>query len=351
MANDQTGIFLLDASGSVPGRAFPKEFRRGVFSRFDRKFAIIVLCCGAFFFSVVGLLSLRKPSDVVSEAEITRIQERYARLVLNQPKVEPVQEVTEEAGPKQEKSAEAIQEKKEEVKVDREKETFVQKQKRKEAGSEERRQVREQIAKQVQSAGIFAAITAAGNSGGVSASASDLLGTAGEGISDISSLNISKGTFATRTVEQTDLTSRKGSKTSGVDIKKEVIGKAAAAEVTVVANVNITSQAPEVSGESSSHSDRSQATIQRVVSREAQRLKRVYEDWLKRDPSLHGRLTIKFVILPSGAVSTVAVVKTTTNNSEFDDAIMRYIKRWQFPAVPDASPVEVVYPFVFEGLS
>jgi TonB family protein len=85
------------------------------------------------------------------------------------------------------------------------------------------------------------------------------------------------------------------------------------------------------------------------VTRETQRLKRVYEDWLKRDPQLSGNLTVKFTILPTGAVSNVSIVKSSTNNGDFDDAILRYIKRWQFPAVEGAGPVEVVYPFVFEG--
>jgi TonB family protein len=80
-------------------------------------------------------------------------------------------------------------------------------------------------------------------------------------------------------------------------------------------------------------------------------LKRVYEDWLKRDPTLNGRLTFKFTILPTGSVSSVVIVKSTTNNQDFDETIMRYIKRWQFPEVSNGSPVEVVYPFIFEGLS
>ena len=79
------------------------------------------------------------------------------------------------------------------------------------------------------------------------------------------------------------------------------------------------------------------------------RLKRVYEDWRKRDPTLAGRLTVKFVILATGAVSNVSVVKSSTNNSDFDETILRYIKRWEFDPVQGGSDVEVVYPFVFEG--
>jgi outer membrane biosynthesis protein TonB len=65
---------------------------------------------------------------------------------------------------------------------------------------------------------------------------------------------------------------------------------------------------------------------------------------------LQGHLTLNYHFALRG-VSNVAIVKSTTQNSAFDETILIYIKRWQFPAVSDASPVEVVYPFVFEGQS
>ncbi len=354
MATEPGGILLSSAAGAVAaGGRFPREFERGLFGRFDRKFTLLLLVCIVLIFPVIAILSLRKPSQEVSEKEILKIQERYARLVLNQPKPEvaEVPEVVEEATVKTE-TVKKEEKKEEKVKVDREKETFVEKERRRESGVEERRQAREQAAKQVQAAGIFAAITASGSgSGGLASSTSDLLGTAGIGVADLGDLSVSKGTFATRDVAAADLVAKKGDRTTDVTIEKESVGRTAVTRVASAAQVNVTSQAPEVSGESSSMSERSQAAIQRVVSRESRRLKRLYEEWLKRDPALSGRLTVKFVILASGGVANVSVVKSSTNNSDFDAMVVRYIKRWKFPAVEGAGPVEVVYPFVFEGLS
>jgi TonB family protein len=352
-STNQSGIFYMH-QGSKNIAPFPKEYRRGLFSRFERKFFLIFGALIVVFYTSIGLLSvLVKVNDAPSEKEILKIQERYAQLVLNQPKpkVEVKVEEKSKVGPKEEVPVAPTEEKKEEVKVDREKESFVEKVQRKEAGSEERRQVREEVTKQIQSSGIFAAITASSGSGGggSSSAASDLLGSAGDGIGDISNINISKGSFASKKIEQASATERKGTRTTDVGIQKESIGRAEVTQVATTANVNITSAPPEITGESSSSSDRSQAAIGRVVGREAQRLKRVYEDWLKRDPSLSGRLMVKFTILPTGAVSSVSIVKSTTNNQDFDDAILRYIKRWQFPEVANGSPVEVVYPFIFEG--
>jgi TonB family protein len=364
MANsNHSGIFYMKQDGKrIP--AFPKEFRRGPFSRLERKFLIIFGGLVFLFYTTVGLLSTFVKVDTSQdEKQILKIQERYAELVMNQPK--PKEEVKKEekstTGPAIETKEEVKEEDtKEEVKVDRAKESFAEKEQRKEASSETRRQVREQVSKQIQSSGIFAAITATGGSGSggggsAVASAADLLGTAtDDGLGDLSNLNVTKGSFATRKADAAGtagVTERKGTRTTDVGIEKQSVGKAEVTQVASAANVNITSAPPEISGESSTHADRSQAAIQRVVQRETQRLKRVYEDWLKRDPALSGRLTVKFTILPSGAVSNVSVVKTTMNNPEFDETILRYIKRWQFPEVSGGTPVEVVYPFVFEGQS
>lgn len=352
---NQSGIFYMQQENNQ-STAFPKEYRRGLFSRFERKFLLIFASLIFIAYSTIGLLSIfLKETAEPTEKEILKIQERYAQLVLNQPKpkVEIKEEKVEKAGPKEEVATAKKEEKTEEVKIDREKESFSEKEQRKEAGSEIRRQIRDEVSKQIQSSGIFAAITATSGSGGSGAieSASDFLGSASDGVGDLSDINISKGTFASKNIEQAKSIERKGNRTTDVGIQKENIGKAEVSQVASVANVNITSAPPEITGESSGHSDRSQAVIGRTVSREAQRLKRVYEDWLKRDPSLNGRLTVKFTILPSGAVSSVSIVKSTTNNADFDETILRYIKRWQFPEVENGSPVEVVYPFIFEGLS
>ena len=352
MASEPAGVVFAPTSGGFTGGGnFPKEFQPGLFGRFDRRFSLLLLICTVICFTAIGILSLRKPPQDVSEKEILKIQERYARLVLNQPKPEvaEVEEVAEQAAAKTETVKK--EEKKEVVKIDREKETFVEKQRRQESGSEQRRQIRERAAKQIQAAGIFAAITAAGDGSGGISSTSDLLGAAGIGVAELGNLSMSKGMFATRNVEAADVIAKREGRTTGVNIEKEQVGRAAVAQVASTARVNITTQAPEVSGESASLQERSQAAIQNIVSRESRRLKRLFEEWLKRDPSLSGRLTVKFVILPSGAVANVSIVKSTTGNGEFDEMVIRYIKRWKFPAVEGAGPVEVVYPFVFEGQS
>ncbi len=350
MRGNQTGIFYAGAgSGGSTVDKFPRQFGRSPFMGFDKRFAIIFGSCALVLLSVVGILSQRPVTQEVTEKEIQKIQERYARLVLNQPKpeVEEVEETT--SGPEK---IEQVQEEKpaEEEKVDREKETYVQREKRREATREERQKQRDEVAKEVRSTGIFAAITAAGGSGGSGSSVTDLLG-ATEGVGDLSDIDVDKGTFATsKTVDPKELSKPRGSRRSGVGIERKQLSKASGKQIAAAGEVNLTTKPPEMKDESGGAAvSTSRTCIQRVVNRQSSRLKRVFENWLKRDPNLGGLLEVKFVILPTGDVSNVAVHRSTTNNSSFDQNILRYIKRWSFSRCTVAESIEIVYPFMFEG--
>jgi TonB family protein len=350
-----SGIFYFQHTGDGTLKVFPKEYRRALLSRIEPRFALIFGGLFLFFFISVSILSQIKVVETVSDKQILKIQERYAQLVLNQPKPKPPEvKVEEKAAAKETGKAEAGAGKKEEVKIDREKETFVQRHQRQEASREQRQVVRERVKAAIQSAGIFAAITSTGpgksSSSAGSGGVSDLLGAASDGIGDLGNIKVGKGTFATRNVDAAELKARRGSTvTQGVDITRESVGKAKAERIASGGSINITSTPPEVTGNTTNAEARSQASIQRVINLEQQRIKRVYENWLKRDPTLAGQLRIKFTIMPDGSVSNTSIVNSSTKNSEFDDTILRYVKRWTFPPVEGGGPVEVVFPFVFEA--
>jgi TonB family protein len=354
MANvGQSGLFYLHNAGEISLAAFPKDLRRTLLSRVDPRFSLIFGSLLLVAFVIVSILASFKVTENVSDREIVKIQERYAQLVLNQPKTKPPEVKKEEKGRATETGKVAGKEaQKEAVKVDRERETFVQRKGRQEATREERQAVRERVQAAVQTAGIFAAITSTGG-GKASASAggsvSDLLGATGEGVGDLGNIKVSKGTFATRNIDASELKARRGTITQGVDIARESVGRARAERISSGGGVAISSAAPEVTGNTTNAEARSQASIKKVIDLESNRLKRVYEEWLKRDPTLAGQIKIKFTIMPNGSVTNVSIVNSTTKNTEFDETLVRYIKRWTFQAMDGGNPVEVVSPFVFEA--
>ncbi|MDD5675737.1 MAG: AgmX/PglI C-terminal domain-containing protein [Chitinivibrionales bacterium] len=365
-ASNQTGIFFATASNSLSVKGFPRECRRSILSRFDPHFSAILGGLLVLSFGSMWFLSHRRYSEVISDQQIMQIQERYASLVLSQPapaKPEPLppkEENTAAATAAQTAAAgAATKESAGKVSVDREKETYAEKQVRKESTRQERQAERAAVAAQVQTSGIFAAITAASSSGGPGGvkagneGVSDLLGASEGGIADLSSAKISKGVFAAvkKAEGSGPLAARQGTRTAEVTIQKQAIRQAAGAQIASAASVNISSEAPQVTGnEDNASPERSQASIGRVVAREKTRLIRVYENWLKRDPALHGQIRVKFSIQPDGSVGNVSIVKSSTNNAEFDQIIVQYIGRWMFPPVAGAGKaVDVEVPFAFEG--
>ncbi|MBD3242335.1 MAG: TonB family protein [Chitinivibrionales bacterium] len=347
MKTDQTGIFYLHAAGEKPLPSFPKEYRRRFFAMLDRRFVGLWAGCAVVMGGVALGFSLRELPEEASEKEILKIQERYAQLVLNQPK--PKREEKEERGPSRSESKPEKEEEPQEE-VDREKESFAQKEQRRKRTREDRKARREQISKEVGSAGIFAAITSAsGSGGGSSKGASDLLGAA-DVVSGLEGLSVSGGTFASRNVDPESLSGRRGERTSGIEMEREEVGRAQTRQIAAAGNVNISSEPPKISGDEAQVKT-SQACIQRTINYERAKIKRVYETWLKRDPKLGGRIKIRFTIMPDGSVTSALIVQSTTGNTRFDQNVLRYIGRWNFAKCSPDSPLEIELPFVFEGSS
>lgn len=344
----KTGLFFMSSANQAGAKEFPEQFKGKLLKQLDVGFLIILFACAIVCGSTFVVLSLRPLPKEMTEKEILKIQERYAQLVLNQPK-KKVEEAVKKVETAQ---AEAKTEEKEEEKpkIDRKKESVVEKKQRKEKSRETRKQKRAAIKQQLQASGIFAAITSSGT-GGTSSSTSvtDLLGSASSAMGDVGDIDISKGSFATKNIDPDVLLKRRGEKTTGVDIEKENVGRVQGTQIATSGNINITTAPPEIKSESGNTGNRTQASIGKVMNRYIPRFKKVYESMLKRDPNLSGKIQIKFTIMPDGTVANVIILQSTTNNSTFDKRIASYLKRIKFPSDPSADPTEVVYPFVFTG--
>jgi TonB family protein len=86
-------------------------------------------------------------------------------------------------------------------------------------------------------------------------------------------------------------------------------------------------------------------SVKKYVSRKKGQIKACYEEQLKADPELAGKVEVTWTVMPDGSVSGVSVTSNTTGNSELETCIIRRIKRWKFPEAPDE--FEISYPFNF----
>ncbi|MDJ0761776.1 MAG: AgmX/PglI C-terminal domain-containing protein [Myxococcota bacterium] len=85
--------------------------------------------------------------------------------------------------------------------------------------------------------------------------------------------------------------------------------------------------------------------VAKVVNRRLGSIKGCYERALRRDPTLGGKVTVRFTISGSGKVSAA---RTTLNEltPEVGNCIVSAFKRFRFPQ-PDGGALTVEYPFMF----
>ena len=72
-----------------------------------------------------------------------------------------------------------------------------------------------------------------------------------------------------------------------------------------------------------------------------------YEQELRRNPALQGKVVVEFTIEQSGTVSKAAATANTTNDSAVAACVVDTVKRFRFNPGPEGGSVTYSYPFVF----
>lgn len=88
--------------------------------------------------------------------------------------------------------------------------------------------------------------------------------------------------------------------------------------------------------------------IRRVIRRNINQIKFCYDSELQKDPTLAGRVRIKFVIDQNGGVASSNPVGIGVS-SVVDVCVANKIKQLAFPAPEGGGIVEVTYPFIFQS--
>lgn len=105
----------------------------------------------------------------------------------------------------------------------------------------------------------------------------------------------------------------------------------------------ITPRRPTVMG------DIAPETIRRVVRRHRNEVRFCYEQGLQRRPDLEGRVTTRFMIGPSGAVSAVSIPSSDLRDQSVESCIASKVRTWSFPRGDGGGPVAVTYPFTLHA--
>ncbi|RJO63143.1 MAG: energy transducer TonB [Myxococcales bacterium] len=90
-------------------------------------------------------------------------------------------------------------------------------------------------------------------------------------------------------------------------------------------------------------------SIKSIVGRNLPSIKHCYEQQLRRNPKLAGKVTVEVTVAATGAVTRVEIVGSTLNDRTVEDCIASTIRRWRF-SKPEGGEVVFTYPFIFEPI-
>lgn len=92
---------------------------------------------------------------------------------------------------------------------------------------------------------------------------------------------------------------------------------------------------------------RSPESILRVIRQNMGGFRYVYEKFLRDNPNLGGRISLRFTIAPSGDILQIAVVASNTGNDAMDENVKEQAKKMKFDSIEKGN-VTVTYAFLLD---
>lgn len=89
--------------------------------------------------------------------------------------------------------------------------------------------------------------------------------------------------------------------------------------------------------------------IRRVVRRHLPEIRHCYEQGLQANPSLEGRVTMRWMIAPDGRVQAASVASSDLGSAPVESCISQAVQRWTFPTPEGGGVVGVSYRFVLRA--
>jgi len=116
----------------------------------------------------------------------------------------------------------------------------------------------------------------------------------------------------------------------------------------VFSDVNINTESVLQTDPGSSYRSRTASEVREVLTSKESAVIFIYNKHLRADPLLSGTVLIEMIIEPSGRVSNVSILESTTLNPAFDLELASAAGTWRFGAVDEnEGPLPVIYPFHF----
>jgi TonB family protein len=346
---------------------FPKVFEKSLWEHFDKRFISVLAASILVNFLIIAFLVMKTPRQL-SHKDIARIQDRFAKLVLDkhppaEPEVKfaeatPAQELPPEKTPAGNPANVRISGSRSGVPAS----TGVTGSSGGRAAaagddagsgvsSSSGRRTREQISSEVSRAGILGLLTS--NSGlaggdaaedvltGNNATATDL----DEALSKVSGSGLRRGRAAEAGKplgaggNGREVRGGRATNAGGIDALVEGLGEGRAQGVQRSGGLEVGGKEPliEETEDGKATGTRDRDAVAAVVSKHTSAIQFCYQRELKRSPNLKGKVVVRFVIAPQGTVESVTILASTLSNPAVENCIAERIKRWDdFGAIDPA---------------
>ncbi len=308
-----------------PKVELPAEVRGGILKQIDQFFFMVLACSLVVHFSGATFIACQ-PKIEERELSLDELPDRFVKAMMPvEIKPPPPAEVA-DTGPKEE-----VKDTPKEAAKDKPVASAEQKK-----AALQAKVARSGLLKVIGSSGGAGAFEdVLGNSSGVGDVANALSGASGVGVATADSLAAGgpKGGTAGTAAGIGDLGTAGG---GNVGLGEKTVA-------TVRGGVSM--QAPEVDSQ-----DVDREKLAAYVRSRKGAIQQCYEKELKRNPSLKGKVVVRFNITPAGRTSEIDIEENTLANEAVASCIKTTIRGWVFPFKPP-SDVPVAYPFVFAPAS
>ncbi|WP_404364268.1 TonB family protein [Corallococcus coralloides] len=318
------------AEGSKP--ALPPELKASPWRTVDRVFFGILATMLVLYVLSVALI-VAQPAPVEAEVELDQLEDRFVRAII--PPQPAKKEEPKDTGP-------TAEEKKPDEQKAPAKKAASPDSPAAPANSAERRQ---QIAEKVGNAGILKLLGGTGAGGGDAiakligdSSSAGSVEEALKGATAGGALAVGSGGGNGIANPQGDT----GGKVAGIGATQTSgAGAVNTGQKQAVKVPQVADSVPEVDS-----SEVSPKELARFIQRMKASIQRCYEKELKRDPTLKGRVMVRFNLKPDGRAGNVEVEESTLRSEGVSSCIITTIRAWKFPFQP-SDDVPVSYPFIF----
>ena len=92
---------------------------------------------------------------------------------------------------------------------------------------------------------------------------------------------------------------------------------------------------------------RSNQEIQTVIRAGLPSIKRCYQNQLKLNPKLEGKIALTITILPKGTVEMVTVKENTTKSTDLAECVTEVVEAWKFKAIEEEVEEKISFTLPF----